>query len=91
VDKASAVGATGVTFNNTLFDENAAAHIAYGAAYSFCVEGAPGLSPDELVARGVNHSSVHTDFMIGGPGVTITGVTKAGDRVTVIENDTWQL
>lgn len=91
VDRASAVGATGITFNNTLFDENATAHIAYGAAYTFCVDGAQGLSPEELVARGINHSSVHTDFMIGGPGVTITGVAKNGDRTTIIENDTWQL
>ena len=91
VDRASAVGATGVTFNNTLFDENATAHIAYGSAYTFCIEGAQGLSPEELVARGVNHSSVHTDFMIGGPGVTITGVTKSGDRIPIIQDDTWQL
>ena len=91
VDRASAVGATGVTFNNTLFDENATAHIAYGSAYTFCVDGVQGLSPDELMARGINHSTVHTDFMIGGPGVTITGITQGGDRVTIIEQDTWQL
>lgn len=91
VDRASAVGATGITFNNTLFDENATAHIAYGSAYTFCVDGAKGLSPDELVARGINHSSVHTDFMVGGPGVKVTGVTNSGDRVTIIEDDTWQL
>jgi aminopeptidase len=92
VDRASAVGETGVTFNNTLFDENASSHIAYGGAYTFCVEGAAGLSPDELVERGVNHSAVHTDFMIGGPGVRVTGITSTGDRVTIIEEDnTWQL
>ena len=92
VDRASAVGETGVTFNNTLFDENASSHIAYGAAYTFCVEGMEGLSPDELVSRGVNQSAVHTDFMIGGPGVTVTGITGSGDRVTIIdETNTWQL
>ena len=91
VDRASAVGATGVTFNNTLFDENASAHVAYGAAYTFCVEGVEGLSPDQLVARGINHSTVHTDFMIGGPGVTITGVTKEGERIPIVQDDTWQL
>lgn len=91
VDKASAVGATGMTFNNTLFDENATAHIAYGVAYSFCVEGAEGLSPEQLVERGINHSTVHTDFMIGGPEVEVTGITTAGDRVTIITDDTWQL
>ena len=91
VDKASAVGATGMTFNNTLFDENATAHIAYGVAYSFCVEGVEGLSPEQLVERGINYSSVHTDFMIGGPEVEVTGITTSGERVTIITDDTWQL
>ncbi len=91
VDRASAVGATGLTFNNTLFDENATSHIAYGAAYTFCVEGAEGLPPEQLVDRGINHSSVHTDFMIGGPGVNVTGVTGDGGRVTIIEDNIWQL
>lgn len=91
VDKASAVGATGMTFNNTLFDENATAHIAYGVAYSFCVEGVDGLSPEQLVERGINYSTVHTDFMIGGPEVEVTGITATGDRVTIITDDTWQL
>jgi aminopeptidase len=92
VDRASAVGETGVTFNNTLFDENASSHIAYGGAYTFCVEGVEGLSPEQLVERGINHSAVHTDFMIGGPGVRVTGITSSGDRVTIIEDDnTWQL
>lgn len=91
VDKASAVGATGMTFNSTLFDENATAHIAYGVAYSFCVEGVEGLTPEQLVERGINYSSVHTDFMIGGPEVEVTGITTSGERVTIITDDTWQL
>ena len=91
VDEDSAVGRTEMTFNSTLFDENATSHIAYGAAYSFCVEGAAGLSKDELLARGINDSSVHTDFMIGGPGVDITGITKSGDRVMIIADNVWQL
>lgn len=91
VDKASAVGATGMTFNHTLFDENATSHIAYGGAYRFCIEGADGLSTEELVARGVNHSSVHTDFMIGGEGVDVIGITKGGERVPIIEDDSWVL
>ena len=91
VDQDSAVGRTEMIFNNTLFDENATSHIAYGAAYSFCVDGAAGLSKEELLARGVNDSAVHTDFMIGGPGVNITGVTKSGDRVPIIIDNVWQL
>ena len=91
VDRASAVGATGVTFKNTLFDENATSHIAYGSAYPFCVEGATGLDKGQLVARGINHSAVHTDFMIGGPGVDVTGIATSGDRIPIIEDDVWQL
>ncbi|HEX2196100.1 MAG TPA: aminopeptidase, partial [Actinomycetota bacterium] len=62
VDKASAVGATGVTFKNTLFDENATSHIAFGAGFTFAVDGAGGLGPDEQIAAGINYSKVHTDF-----------------------------
>lgn len=91
VDRDSAVGRTQMIFNNTLFDENATSHLAYGAAYSFCVEGAAGLSKEELLARGINDSAVHTDFMIGGPGVNITGITRGGERVTIIEDNVWQL
>ena len=91
VDKASAVGATGVTFKNTLFDENATSHIAFGTGFSFAVEGAAGLSPDEQIAAGINYSKVHTDFMIGGPEVTIEGVTSEGRKIPIIVDDTWQL
>lgn len=91
VDRASAVGATGVTFKNTLFDENATSHIAFGAGFTFAVEGAGSLSPDEQVEAGINYSKIHTDFMIGGPEVTIEGVTKDGKTVPIIVDDTWQL
>lgn len=91
VDKASAVGATGVTFKNTLFDENATSHIAFGAGFTFAVEGASGLTPEQQLEAGVNYSKVHTDFMIGGPEVTIEGVTSGGETIPIIVDDTWQL
>jgi aminopeptidase len=91
VDRASAVGATGVTFRNTLFDENAASHIAYGAGFTFAVEGADGLGPAEQIEAGINHSKVHTDFMIGGPEVLIEGVTRDGETIPIIEENVWQL
>ncbi|MGI8407324.1 MAG: aminopeptidase [Actinomycetota bacterium] len=91
VDKDSAVGRTGLTFGNTLFDENATCHLAYGAGFLFCVEGADGLSREGSIAAGLNHSAVHTDFMIGGPELSIYGVTKDGGEVPLIVDDTWQL
>lgn len=91
VDGASPIGQTGQTYLNTLFDENATCHIAYGGAYTSAVEGGDQLTEDELAEAGVNLSSVHTDFMIGGPDVTVTGIEAGGGRVTIIENDVWQL
>jgi aminopeptidase len=91
VDGESRVGKTGVTFFNTLFDENATCHIAFGNAIMFGTNGLDGLSPDELVAKGFNMSNVHTDFMIGGPEVTVTGTTRDGREVTILKEDVWQL
>jgi len=91
VDGESRVGKQGITFLNTLFDENATCHIAYGAAVMFSVPDLLGLEPDELRRRGVNVSSVHTDFMIGGPDVAVDGITRGGDRIPLLREDVWQL
>ena len=91
VDGTSRVGKTGITFFNTLFDENATCHIAFGSAIGPAATGLEGLSTDELIERGFNVSSMHTDFMVGGPEVTVTGLTKDGGEETIIEKDVWQL
>ena len=91
VDGESRVGKTGITFYDTLFDENATCHIAYGQGLPECVDGGPEMSLEERLARGINHSNVHTDFMIGGPGVDVDGVTKDGQEVPILRNDVWQL
>lgn len=91
VDEASAVGATGVTFKSTLFDENATSHIAFGAGFTFAVEGAEGFGPQEQLDAGINYSAVHTDFMIGGPEVKIEGLTREGKTVPLIVENVWQL
>lgn len=91
VDGESRVGKTGITFFDTLFDENATCHVAYGSAVTFGIDGIDDLSPDELRQRGINVSSVHTDFMIGGPEVAVDGVTADGKTVPILREDEWQL
>jgi aminopeptidase len=91
VDGSSPIGQSGNVYLNTLFDENATSHIAYGAGYAHAVEGAEDLDQQAQHDLGINSSIVHTDFMVGGPEVTITGIEPDGTRVTIIENDEWQL
>jgi aminopeptidase len=91
VDGHSAVGQTGLVFYDTLFDENAASHIALGASIVQALPWAGDLSPEERHARGVNHSSIHTDFMIGSNELEIDGVTQAGEAVPILRNGDWLL
>jgi aminopeptidase len=91
VDGTSRVGQTGLIFYSVLFDENATCHIAYGAGVVYGIDGADKLSPDELRERGINVSSVHTDFMIGGPEVAVDGITRDGRAIPILREDVWQL
>jgi aminopeptidase len=91
VDGHSRVGKTGLVFYDTLFDENASSHIALGASIVQAVPGASELSAEERHERGVNHSSIHTDFMIGSNELEIDGVTAGGDAVPIMRNGDWLL
>lgn len=88
----SPVFATGVVFNNILFDENAACHVAIGDAYSDPIEGGPSMSSDELRALGVNRcerKSVHTDIMISDTAVSVWGETAGGEEILLLERGAW--
>ena len=91
VDADSRVGRTGLVFYDTLFDENASSHIALGAAIVSALPWASGLSPEERNARGLNHSAVHTDFMIGSTELEVDGVDAHGEAVPILRQGDWQL
>ena len=91
VDGSSAVRQTGLVFHDTLFDENAACHIAFGGAILHVLDGAPERPAEEQLELGLNVSGVHTDFMIGGPEVAVDGLDADGNATPVLRDDAWQL
>ena len=91
VDDSSRVGGTDRVFYNGLLDENVASHIAYGNAYTAAVDGAEGLPREELLELGINVSSVHVDFMVGGAEVDVDGLERDGAAVPVMRENRWVL
>jgi aminopeptidase len=83
VDRQGRIGRMGTVFRNTLLDENAASHLAFGSAYASSVE-------PEFRSR-MNHSAVHIDFMIGSDDLAVTGITRDGGRVPVLRGGDWQI
>jgi aminopeptidase len=91
VDRESRVGQLGIVFGDTLLDENAACHIALGAAYPAPIPGAGALDEAGRLALGVNVSSIHLDVMIGGPEVDVDGIGADGSATPVLRENAWVL
>jgi aminopeptidase len=83
VDREGRVGRLGTVFYDTLLDENAASHVALGDGYD------QGLSGEDRKRR--NRSSIHIDFMVGSNEVTVTGITRDGERIPVLREGSWQI
>ncbi|MFL6072135.1 MAG: aminopeptidase [Mycobacteriales bacterium] len=92
VDGTSPIGRSATpTFLDTLLDENATCHLAWGGGIPSVFDDFRERGPEQLAELGVNRSANHIDFMVGGPGVTVTGLTASGDEVTILAGDAWQL
>lgn len=89
IGKSSPVAETGTLFYNTLFDENASCHLAFGKAYPTTVRNGNALSPKELAQKGVNESVEHVDFMIGTPDLSVTGIKKDGSEIPIFTDGEW--
>lgn len=89
VPHSSPISASGLLFFNTLFDENAASHIALGQAYSSCIRGGDMLEPEQLAARGANESLIHVDWMIGSDKIDVDGVTQTGGVEPLMRKGEW--
>jgi len=85
----SPIAQAGILFWNTLFDENAASHIALGQAYSTCLIGGEKMSNEELATLGANESLIHVDWMIGGPTMSVDGISTDGTAQPLMRNGDW--
>lgn len=89
VPQSSPIACSGLTFYNTLFDENAACHLALGGGFPNCLVGYENLTFEQCKERGMNDSMIHEDFMIGTDDLEITGVTKDGKKVAIFKDGHW--
>ncbi|HTX16995.1 MAG TPA: aminopeptidase [Candidatus Baltobacteraceae bacterium] len=89
VPHSSPIASSGLLFMNTLFDENAACHIALGQAYSTCLKDGDSLTPEQLASRGANSSLIHVDWMIGSSRIDVDGISAAGNSEPVMRAGEW--
>jgi len=92
VSDPSPISQSGITFFNTLFDENASNHLAIGSAYATSVKGGENFeTEEELREAGLNRADVHVDFMIGGPEMNVDGIREDGTVVPIFRNGDWAI
>jgi len=91
VPDSSPIKQSGILFYNTLFDENASCHIAFGNAYRTSIAGGDDMTDEEFAASGGNKSLVHTDFMIGSPQMDIDGIKEDGTREPIMRSGEWAI
>jgi aminopeptidase len=89
VPASSPIAATGILFWSTLFDENAASHIALGQAYSTCLIGGEKMDDQALAALGANSSLIHVDWMIGSPRMDVDGIAADGSAEPLMRSGEW--
>lgn len=89
VPDSSPIRQTGLLFYNTLFDENATCHIAFGAGFNNALRGYEFMTNDECKLKGVNDSMIHVDFMVGSKELNIDGITKDGMTISLIKDGEW--
>ncbi len=89
VPHSSPIARSGLLFWNTLFDENAASHIALGQAYSTCIRGGDALDPAQLAAKGANESLIHVDWMIGSGAMDLDGLRADGSAEPLMRKGEW--
>ncbi len=87
----SPISNSNILFINTLFDENASCHFAFGKAYPTCLEGGTEMTEEELKAHGVNDALIHEDFMVGSSDLSIIGVTENGEEIEIFRNGNWHI
>ncbi|WP_100065463.1 aminopeptidase [Miniphocaeibacter massiliensis] len=85
----SPISNSNILFYNTLFDENASCHFAFGKAYPTCLKGGTEMTEEELLSNGVNDALIHEDFMVGSSDLSITGITSTGEEIKIFENGNW--
>jgi aminopeptidase len=89
VPHSSPIAASGLLFWNTLFDENAASHIALGQAYSTCIKDGDDMDAAQLAAKGANESLIHVDWMIGSGKMDVDGIAAGGSAEPLMRKGEW--